>query len=236
MSTLFSALAWIGQAGFFSRFLIQWLHSERSGKPEAPVLFWWISLGASICLGSYLIYTGEPVLFAGLAINSTIYVRNLWIAHRTDSRGLSGKRLAVLGTVAVLFLFALGVQKAQGKATNSNAWLACAILGQGIWSSRFVVQWWYTERKGMSHFPPTFWWLSLAGNSLLLAYTIQTGDPKLIVGYVMGPVVQIRNLVLHARNEKMLTPQAPPEPNAETAGAAEPKHRESEPCGGAPRA
>ncbi len=51
----------------------------------------------------------------------------------------------------------------------------------------------------MSHFPPTSWWLSLLGNALLLAYTIQLGDFKLIVGYLVGPVVQIRNLVLHAR-------------------------------------
>ena len=132
-----------------------------------------------------------------------------------------------------------GVQKAQGKADTSNAWLACAIVGQGIWSSRFVVQWWYTERKGLSHFPPTFWWLSLAGNSLLLAYTIQTGDPKLIVGYLMGPVVQIRNLVLHARHKRengTLTPHA--KPTAETANDASRNpsselrsRRESEPCG-----
>ena len=199
MNELFGALAWIGQAGFFSRFLIQWLHSERSGKPEAPLLFWWVSLVASGCLGSYLIYRDEPILFAGLAINSTIYIRNLWIAHRQKRRKLSTIRLAIFGTIAVLALFALGVNKAKAGTESSDAWLAVVILGQGIWSSRFVVQWWYTERKRVSHFPPTFWWLSLLGNALLLAYTIQLGDFKLIVGYLVGPVVQIRNLVLHAR-------------------------------------
>ncbi len=202
MDQLFGTLAWIGQAGFFSRFLIQWLHSERSGKPEAPLLFWWVSLVASGFLGSYLIYRDELILFAGLAINSVIYVRNLWIGRKRKARKMSTIRLVVFATLSMLALFALGVDKAKEGATTSGGWLAVVIVGQGIWSSRFVVQWWYTERKQLSHFPPTFWWLSLLGNALLLAYTIELGDMKLIVGYVVGPVVQIRNLMLHARHAR----------------------------------
>ena len=200
MDTLFAVLAGIGQAGFFSRFLVQWLHSERTGRPETPRVFWWISLFASGFLGSYLLYTNKPVLFAGQAINATIYLRNLWLSRKREGRRMSTARLAAFGTVAVLALFWLGVRKAEGGAVTTGPWLAVAIVGQGIWSSRFVIQWWYTERKRVSHFPPSFWWLSLFGNALLLAYSLYLGDWLIIVGYLMGPIVQVRNLMLHARS------------------------------------
>ncbi|MEZ5974206.1 MAG: lipid-A-disaccharide synthase N-terminal domain-containing protein [Planctomycetota bacterium] len=41
--------------------------------------------------------------------------------------------------------------------------------GQLIWTSRFVLQWLASERRGESHFPVYFWWLSLLGNGMLLA-------------------------------------------------------------------
>ena len=74
-----------------------------------------------------------------------------------------------------------------------------AFLGQSLFGSRFVVQWYASERSGDAHFPASFWWLSLSGNLLLLAYVVELGDPVFIAGFLPGPLVQARNLWLLRR-------------------------------------
>ena len=64
---------------------------------------------------------------------------------------------------------------------------------------RFVIQWWYSERRKESHFPMLFWWTSLGGNVLLLAYALHLRNPVLIAGFLLGPIVQTRNIVLSLR-------------------------------------
>ncbi len=45
------ALGFVGQAMFFSRFLVQWIASERAQRSYVPSAFWWLSLaGGSISL------------------------------------------------------------------------------------------------------------------------------------------------------------------------------------------
>jgi lipid-A-disaccharide synthase-like uncharacterized protein len=39
-----------GQAAFFSRFLLQWIASERAGRSHVPVSFWWFSIVGSLAL------------------------------------------------------------------------------------------------------------------------------------------------------------------------------------------
>ncbi len=86
--------------------------------------------------------------------------------------------------------------------TGLLSWALVGFLGQGVFTARFLVQWIASEREGDSVVPVAFWWLSLVGGSLLLAYAIYRGDPVFILGQVAGPVVFSRNLVLIARNKK----------------------------------
>ena len=46
--------------------------------------------------------------------------------------------------------------------------LLIGFLGQGLFASRFVVQWIYSERKGESSIPTIFWYLSIFGGIGLL--------------------------------------------------------------------
>ena len=92
----------------------------------------------------------------------------------------------------------------------SPAWLAIGALGQALWCSRFVLQWALSERRGRSHFPIAFWWISLAGNLTLLAYTVHLGDPIWIVGILPGPLVQVRNLMLEVRARRTAEAAVPP--------------------------
>lgn len=77
-----------------------------------------------------------------------------------------------------------------------TAWTAVGLFGQSLFFSRFAVQWIASERRGASHVPVAFWWLSLIGSLLTLAYALHRRDPVFVLGQAFGWLVYTRNLVL----------------------------------------
>jgi lipid-A-disaccharide synthase-like uncharacterized protein len=75
-------------------------------------------------------------------------------------------------------------------------WLYLGFAGQLFFGLRFVVQWVASERKGESIIPIYFWYLSLVGSMILLAYAIFRRDPVFILGQSTGFIVYTRNLML----------------------------------------
>jgi lipid-A-disaccharide synthase-like uncharacterized protein len=198
-----SLVGWAANLCNFGRFFVQWLASERSGKSVTPVVFWWISALGALLMTTYLVWYDQPVLVAGQLVNLAIYLRNL--AMRRGQRRPLGPRLVVaLFAGALLVLITAALAQLAGPDEVHPAWLAVAVVGQSIWSSRFLVQWWIAERSGDGRLTAAFWWVSLAGNGFLLAYALHLGSAVLIAGHLPGPVVQVRNLVLgsHARARK----------------------------------
>tara|TARA_Y100000996_G_C21980248_1_gene420196 strand:- start:12 stop:311 length:300 start_codon:yes stop_codon:yes gene_type:complete len=82
--------------------------------------------------------------------------------------------------------------------------LIIGFLGQGVFASRFIVQWIYSERKGESSIPIVFWYLSIIGGFFLLTYAIFRKDPVIITGQIFGVFIYLRNLILiyKEKNEK----------------------------------
>lgn len=80
--------------------------------------------------------------------------------------------------------------------------LFVGFFGQGLFASRFIFQWIYSEKKGESHIPLIFWYLSIFGGLGLLTYAIFRKDPVIIVGQTFGIFIYIRNLVLIYNNKK----------------------------------
>ena len=78
--------------------------------------------------------------------------------------------------------------------------LIIGFLGQGLFASRFLVQWIYSEKKGESHIPIIFWYLSIFGGIGLLIYAIFRKDPVIILGQTFGIFIYLRNLILIYRN------------------------------------
>jgi lipid-A-disaccharide synthase-like uncharacterized protein len=81
------ALGLAGQAAFFSRFLVQWVASERAGQSYVPVSFWYLSLVGSVVLLVYAIHRREPVFALGYLPNFVVYTRNLVLLRRHGARG-----------------------------------------------------------------------------------------------------------------------------------------------------
>lgn len=78
-------------------------------------------------------------------------------------------------------------------------WLGLGLAGQAVFSLRFLVQWFESERQRRSVIPIQFWYLSIAGGATLLAYAIHRCDPVFIVGQLSGLFVYLRNVQLLAR-------------------------------------
>jgi lipid-A-disaccharide synthase-like uncharacterized protein len=69
-------------------------------------------------------------------------------------------------------------------------------IGQGLFFSRFLVQWIESERQGRSTIPRAFWWFSLAGGLVTFVYAAGRHDIPIALGQGIGLVVYIRNLML----------------------------------------
>lgn len=84
----------------------------------------------------------------------------------------------------------------------SKLWLGLGFFAQLMFSARFLVQWLASEKAGKSIMPLLFWYLSIAGSVLLLAYSIHRKDPVFILGQSMGIFIYSRNLYLIRREKK----------------------------------
>ncbi|MEM6974260.1 MAG: lipid-A-disaccharide synthase N-terminal domain-containing protein [Pseudomonadota bacterium] len=76
-----------GQFLFMSRFLVQWIASEREKRSVIPVAFWWLSIGGAGVLLAYAIWRADPVFILGQSLGFFIYARNLWLIHAEKKRG-----------------------------------------------------------------------------------------------------------------------------------------------------
>ncbi len=191
-------LGWLGLACYFSRGLIQWIASERAGDSIAPVAFWWVSVAGAVLLSIYSIHRAEPIFLAGYLVTLGIYLRNLWIL-RVSASSLGPLPVTLLAVMAWALVVTVGLNDLKPGYGDSLTWLIVAVCGQLLWSSRFVVQWYLSERSGESHIPQAFWWISLGGNMLMLSYAFRVGDPVWIAGLLLGPIAQVRNLMILSR-------------------------------------
>lgn len=78
----------------------------------------------------------------------------------------------------------------------NTLWLAIGFSGQLMFAARFLVQWLVSEKKRESVIPKAFWYLSIGGGAILLAYAIHQRDPVFILGQSTGVFIYARNLML----------------------------------------
>jgi len=94
--------------------------------------------------------------------------------------------------------------------TTETIWLGIGFFGQALFFGRWVVQWIASEKKAESQVPVSFWYMSLIGGLITLAYAIYRQDPVFIAGQGVGSVVYIRNLMLIRRANEAKSPADPP--------------------------
>lgn len=75
-------------------------------------------------------------------------------------------------------------------------WLSIGFIGQFMFSMRFIIQWLVSESKKKSIIPNAFWYFSICGGLILLAYAIYKRDLVFMVGQAMGIFIYARNIYL----------------------------------------
>lgn len=84
---LLAVLGFGAQALFASRFIIQWIASERRKRSHIPIQFWYLSLSGGILMTFYGLLRRDPVIIIGQAPGLVVYTRNLMLIHRHADSG-----------------------------------------------------------------------------------------------------------------------------------------------------
>ena len=71
------AVGFLAQLFFASRFVIQWIVSEKRKKSVMPLYFWYSSIIGGVLLLIYAIHIKDPVFILGQSMGVFIYTRNL---------------------------------------------------------------------------------------------------------------------------------------------------------------
>ena len=81
LELIFLIIGFTGQALFASRFIVQWVYSERKGESSIPLIFWYLSIFGGIGLLIYAIFRKDPVIITGQSFGIFIYLRNLILIY-----------------------------------------------------------------------------------------------------------------------------------------------------------
>ena len=198
---LIYALGFTAQILFFARSIVQWFQSEKEGKIISPVIYWQISLIASIIMLIYGLFRNDFSIVLGQFIVYFIYIRNLQLKKVWGKMMLFSRALVVILPVFCIVWLAFG------KSYNINTilknedvplWLMIwGSAGQVIFTFRFFYQWIYSENRKDSLLPVGFWIISTIGSLMIFAYSIYRVDPVLFAAHSLGLFLYIRNILIH---------------------------------------
>jgi len=90
-----------------------------------------------------------------------------------------------------------------------DSWVIIGFIGQFMFTMRFVMQWLASEKAQKSVVPVSFWFFSVMGGLIVLAYAIHKADPVFIVGQGTGLLIYFRNIyfILVEHRKSALPPQ-----------------------------
>lgn len=92
-------MGFFAQLLFFSRFLVQWLISEKQGRSVVPTIFWHISLVGGVLLLIYSIHIKDPVFIVGQSMGVFIYLRNIILIEKQKKRASEQNKRCQIPTV-----------------------------------------------------------------------------------------------------------------------------------------
>ena len=96
-----------------------------------------------------------------------------------------------------------GIQQAIEQVERDPAWEITAFVGEGIFGGRFLLQWLVSEIKKESYVPTAFWYMSILGSLILLAYFTHKQSLALMIAFALQIPIYGRNLVLIYRKKAL---------------------------------
>jgi lipid-A-disaccharide synthase-like uncharacterized protein len=199
---------------FGLRFLIQWIKSEKAGFSLVDAPFWRLSFAGNLLSFIHYSLQGQYPFALIQTGNGLIAWRNL---NLMNSRAPCSRSKTIVLFSLVLSLAAAVCVNMEWASENpqwiriphalilppatstSLFWHLIGILGQGLFASRFWLQWWRAEREQRSSLDRAFWTLSLAGCLLSSLYFVQIRDLIGCLNQLFGIIPYVRNLMLPAK-------------------------------------
>lgn len=80
---------------------------------------------------------------------------------------------------------------------DSQVWTVIGFLGAFTFGSRFVIQWWVSEKNKKIVIPVVFWYLSFIGSVLNFVYAMHLDKAPLVFGSIFLPFLYARNIIIH---------------------------------------
>lgn len=194
------SIGFLAQLLFSGRLISQWILAEKSKKIITTSLFWWLSLIASFLLFVYGYLREDFAIMLGQTLTYFIYIRNLQIQGEWQKTPKAARFfLWVFPLLIVIYTFNNNIYDIDKLFKNDAIphWLLIlGIIGQVIFTLRFVYQWIFTEKNKESMLPTGFWIFSLIGSFLILIYAILRKDIVLFVGHLLGSFIYFRNIII----------------------------------------
>lgn len=204
--TLVYLLGLVAQLLFSARLLVQWIISEKVQKVLTPEIFWQLSLCASFLFFVYGWLRDDFAIILGQSITYFIYIRNMQMQGTWVKLPVSMRLFLWLFPLMILaYSFMNGQSDIERLFFNETIpfWLIMwGIVGQVVFTFRFIYQWIYSEKIKRSHLPTGFWFLSLTGSLMILTYAVIRKDPILFLGQLFGSVIYIRNIMIERKDSK----------------------------------
>ena len=194
------AVGFTAQLLFAARMIVQWVKSEKAGKPLSPVIFWQLSILGSLVFLLYGILRHDFAIVLGQTLVYFIYIRNLHLKEQWRPIPLIFRIFVIVAPfITVVYLLFDLHGNFSSLLKNEDISLPLLIwgsVGQLIFTLRFYVQWIDSESKNESVLTRRFWLVSLVGSVMIIIYAVFRYDPVLFLGQLTGLVIYLRNLML----------------------------------------
>lgn len=144
-------VGFIAQILFSARLLVQWISSEKAGRVLSPLLFWQLSILASFLLVLYGVLRHDLAILLGQAVTYGIYIRNLYYhGFWKKIPRLAQILIIAFPILAICWLISgetYNLQKIIGNKDIPFTLMLWGLTGQIVFTFRFVLQWFYSEKK-----------------------------------------------------------------------------------------
>lgn len=117
-SAMWTAVGFLGAAIFGSRFVLQWLQSEKEKKLVVPWYFWHLSFWGSVLNLLYFMHLDKAPLILGNCFLPFLYGRNIFFLRASGERG---RGRLVFAAVAALTLAGFGVSAFMGNPSGGHS-------------------------------------------------------------------------------------------------------------------
>jgi lipid-A-disaccharide synthase-like uncharacterized protein len=211
---LYPYLGFLATFFFSSRFIYQWVKSEKKQHSHVTKTFWYLSIVGNLLMMVHAFVQVQFHFCLIQGVNAVISYRNLQFFYPKDKKRSNRHFfLLILATViSITVAFCMQSYLSFGHlkwvrtpAHMFNAfsheklhflWHLFGFIGALLFALRFWVQIIDSHRLQKSHLGESFWILSLIGSIITCAYAIRMQDIVYIIGYSVGIVPYIRNLWL----------------------------------------